>query len=97
MLDDLRSAARSVVRARGLSAVLLVSLALSTGANAAVCGIVYRLLLAPPDGVNDAGGLVSIYTSEFSGAPFGRTSYPDFLSVAQTIESASIAAFDDNR
>jgi predicted permease len=97
MFDDLRAAARSVVRARGLTVVLLVSLALGTGANAAVCGIVYRLLLAPPDGVKQAGGLVSIYTSEFSGAPFGRTSYPDFVSLTQQIQTGSIAAFDDNR
>jgi predicted permease len=96
MFEDLRSAARSVVRARGLTAVLLVSLALGTGANAAVCGIVYKLLLAPPDGVRRAGELVSVYTSEFSGAPFGRTSYPDFLSLSERVQAESIAAFDDN-
>jgi predicted permease len=96
MLEDVRTAARSVVRARGLTAVLLVSLALGTGANAAVCGIVYKLLLSAPAGVDHASRLVSVYTSEFSGAPFGRSSHPDFLSIAETIPAASIAAFDDD-
>ena len=95
MIGDLRSAVRSVVRARGLTAVLLISLALGTGANAAVCGIVYKLLLSAPDGVR-ASNLVSVYTSEFSGAPYGRTSYPDYLTIAQQTEVESAAAFDDN-
>lgn len=95
-MEDLRSAVRAVVRARALTAVLLVSLALGTGANAAVCGIVYRLLLSAPEGVHDPGGLVSIYTSEFSGSPYGRTSYPDFESISNAVPSASIAAFDDS-
>jgi predicted permease len=96
MLDDLRSAARSVVRSRALTAVLLVSLGLGTGANAAVLGIVYRLLLAAPQGLEDSDALVSIYTSEFSGVPYGRTSYPDFESISHTMTGGSIAAFDDN-
>ncbi|HJR59977.1 MAG TPA: ABC transporter permease [Vicinamibacterales bacterium] len=96
MFEDLRYAARSVVRARGLTAVLILSLALGTGANAAVFGIVYRLLLSAPDGVEGAGTLVSVYTSEFSGAPYGRSSYPDFLALAALAPLESVAAFDDN-
>lgn len=87
---------RAVVRARGLTAVLLVSLALGTGANAAVCGIVYRLLLSTPEGVREAGELVSIYTSEFSGAPYGRTSFPDFESIEGVLRPAPVAAYDDS-
>ena len=67
MLDDLRFALRSLGRSKVLTTVLLVSLALGTGANAAVCGIVYALLLQPPAGVDDPGDLLSIYTAEFSG------------------------------
>ncbi|HEY0876205.1 MAG TPA: ABC transporter permease [Vicinamibacterales bacterium] len=97
MLDDLRSAARSVTRARGLTAMLILSLALGTGANAAVSGLVYKLLLSAPNGVERAGELVSIYTSEFSGAPYGRTSWGDYGDIAGTIPADAVAAFDDNR
>jgi predicted permease len=96
MLDDLRHAARTIGRARGLTAVLLLSLALGTGANAAVCGAVYSLLLAGPTGVADAGELVAIHTSEFSGAPYGRSSYPDFLQLTALESLEEVAAFDDN-
>lgn len=96
MFEDLRYAARSVVRARGLTAVLLLSLGLGTGANAAVCGIVYRLLLSAPAGLEDASGLVSVHTSEYSGLPYGRSSYPDFLALANLSSFESVAAADDN-
>jgi predicted permease len=97
MLDDLRSAARSVTRARGLTAMLVLSLALGTGANAAVSGLVYSLLLSAPDGVERANELITIYTSEFSGAPYGRTSPADYSDIARTVPAHAVAAFDDNR
>ena len=80
MFEDVRYAARSVARAKGLTAVLVLSLALGTGANAAVGGIVYRLLFSAPPGVSGATDLVSVYTSEYGGAPYGRASDPDNFS-----------------
>src|SRR5688572_28932563 len=96
MFEDLRYAARSVGRARDLTAILVLSLGLGTGANATVCGIAYKLLLSAPDGIGGAGRLVSVYTSEFSGAPYGRSSYPDFLALTDAPSLESVAAFDDN-
>lgn len=96
MFEDLRYAARSVGRARGLTAILVLSLGLGTGANATVCGIAYKLLLSAPDGVGQASRLVSAYTSEFSGAPYGRSSYPDFLALTGAPSLEAVAAFDDN-
>ncbi|MBA2303780.1 MAG: ABC transporter permease [Acidobacteria bacterium] len=96
MIEDVRYAARSVVRAKGLTAALVLSLALGTGANAAVFGIVYRLLLSAPDGVADADSLVSIYTSEFSGALYGRSSYPDLLAIRDSASLEAVAAIDDS-
>jgi predicted permease len=96
MLEDLRFALRSLGRSKALTTVLLVSLALGTGANAAVCGIVYALLLQPPAGVDDPDDLRSIYTSEFSGSAFGRSSYPDFVSLAAAGVLPEIAAYDDD-
>jgi putative ABC transport system permease protein len=96
VVEDVRYAWRTVSRAKGLTAALVVSLALGTGANAAVSGIVYRLLLSPPDGVQDAGRLVSIYTSEFSGAVYGRSSYPEFLALRSVPSLETVSAFDDS-
>ena len=96
MLDDLRYAVRSVTGARGLTTALVLSLALGIGASAAVCGAVYSLLIRPPAGVQNAGSLVAIYTSEFSGAPYGRTSLPDYVSLASLPSFSGLAAVDDN-
>lgn len=96
MLEDLRFALRSLSRSKVLTTVLLVSLALGTGVNAAVCGIVYALLLQPPAGVARPGQLASIYTSEFSGSPYGRTSYPDYLSLLEQRIVGGLAAYDDD-
>ena len=86
-----------MARAKGATAVLLLSLALGTGVNAAVFGVLDALLLGAPAGVEDASRLVSIYTSEFSGATYGQSSYPDFESVKSSATSfAAIAAVDDN-
>lgn len=97
VLQDIRYSARAVARSKSTTLVLLISLALGTGANAAVYGVVQSLLLGGPAGVTDSSALVSIYTSEYSGAPYGRSSFPDFESLvshAGFLESA--AAVDDN-
>jgi putative ABC transport system permease protein len=97
MLEDLRHAVRALTRAPGTAAVLLLSLALGAGVNASVYGVLDALLLRGPASVRDPSRLVNIYTSEFSAAPFGPSSYPDYLSVksgASTIAAA--AAFDDS-
>ena len=96
-LHDLRHAVRGMARAKGATAVLLLSLALGTGVNAAVFGVLDALLLGAPAGVEGAARLISIYTSEFSGAAYGLSSHPDFESVKSTAASfAAIAAVDDN-
>jgi predicted permease len=97
MIDDLRGAVRALGRSKALTAVLLVSLALGTGANAAVSGVVHALLLSDPPGVEGAGDLVSIFTSEFGGHRFGRSSHPDVLSVSALPLAREVAAYDDSR
>jgi predicted permease len=97
MLDELRAAVRSVLRARGLTATLLVSLSIGIGANAAVSGVAWKLLVAAPPGVEGPSTLRSIYTSEFSGAPYGRTSPPDFADIQRLPSISSAAAIDDGR
>ena len=85
-LHDLRHAVRGMARAKGATAVLLLSLALGTGVNAAVFGVLDALLLGAPAGVEDAARLISIYTSEFSGAAYGLSSQPDFESVKSSCD-----------
>jgi hypothetical protein len=75
MLQDLRHSIRTIARAKGTTAVLLFSLALGTGTNAAIYSVVDALLLRGPAGVEDPSRLVSIYTSEFSEATYGRSSH----------------------
>src|SRR4029453_11604340 len=97
LLQDLRQTWRSAVRAPATTAVLLCSLALGTGANAAVYGVMRSLLLSAPAGVDDSSDLVSVFTSEFSGATFGPSSYADFDSArSATGVFQSTAAINDH-
>jgi putative ABC transport system permease protein len=95
-LQDLRQTLRSAPRAPAATAVLLLSLALGTGSNAAVYGAMRSLLLSAPPGVGDSSRIVALYTSEFSGATYGPSSYADFLSVKGTRAFESVAASDDH-
>ena len=47
MLKELRHAARSLVRVRGLSLTVMLTLALGIGANAAIFTVVQGVLLRP--------------------------------------------------
>jgi len=87
MLQDLRHSVGAMARTKGAAAVILLSLALGTGTNAAVTGIVDALLLRAPDGIEAPSRLVSIYTSDFSGAAYGPSSYADYLSIRSTARS----------
>src|SRR4051812_36264777 len=94
MLHDVRQALRNVSRTPWLAGVIVVSLALGTGANAAVYSAVDALLFSPPDGVAEAARLVDIYTSQTNGATYGASSYPDFLSLTAAAPLAA-AAIDE--
>ena len=97
MTSDLRHALLTLTRAKGTAAVLLLSLALGTGANAAVFSVLDALLLDGPAGVGDPRRLANLYTSEYSGAPYGAWSHPDYESVRRSAAVfAAIAAIDDS-
>src|SRR5688572_5448490 len=96
IVEDVRAAARSVVRAKGLTFVLLLSLGLGTGANAAVYNVVDALLFRPPQGLTAAARLVSIHTTQFDGSPYGASSWDDFLSIRTEVPTLQdVAAYDD--
>src|SRR6185503_17495378 len=51
----------------------------------------------PPAGVASASRLAWVFTSQYTGASQGQTSYPDFLSMQQSAGAfATLAAFDDS-
>jgi putative ABC transport system permease protein len=96
LLQDLRYAVRTLFRTPGWTAMAVLTLAIGTGANAAVFSFVDALLFRPAPAVRPARPLVTVFTSDFSSGPYGSTSYPDFTSfVRDTTAFAALAAFDD--
>ena len=97
MFQELRHALRAIARTKGTTAVVLLSLGLGTGVNAAVYSALSAVLLQGPAGVQDPSRLVDIYTAEFSGLPYGPSSYPDYASISSEARSlVAVAAVDDN-
>jgi putative ABC transport system permease protein len=94
-LHDLRHACRHLAATPGLTAVIVVSLALGTGANAAVYSAIDALLFRPPAGVADPATLADIFTSQVNGGTYGLSSYADFASIASAPGFAGVAAIDD--
>src|SRR5829696_8092295 len=87
-----------MMRGQLATAVLLVSLALGTGANATLYSVMDALLFRPPPAVTAASRLAWVHTSQFNGASYGPSSYPDLLSMKREIPAfQSLAAFDDSQ
>ena len=96
LFRDVRYALRSFSRSPGLTAVLLITLAVGTGANATVFSFVDALLFRPAEGVVAPARLAEIFTSDYSSTAYGDSSYPDYLSIRSSIGSfGQIAAFQD--
>ena len=96
MFLDLRHAVRAIAHARSVAAILLLSLGLGTGLNAAVYSVLDTLVLRPPPGIDDTAGLVNVYTSEYSGSAAGLSSFPDYASLGTTGAFHTVAAIDDS-
>ena len=97
VLQDLRYAARTLWRTPGWTSMAVLTLALGTGANAAVFSFVDALLFRGAPGMHPARPLVAVYTSDFSSGPYGGSSYPDFESLkSETTAFAKLEALDDS-
>ena len=100
---DLRFAARAFRREPAFAAGVVATFALAIGANAAMVGLVERLMLAPPPGVRDAERLARVglmYRPDDACAgrgacePYTMTSlsYPAFRAIASSGTLAGAAA-----
>jgi predicted permease len=105
-LQDLRYSARRLIKSPGFTLAAALTLALGIGANTTIFTLVNAILLRPPAAVADPAQLVSVYTSDYSGPPYGTTSVPDFEEFRKlddvfagvmvfTPRSVSIGADDD--
>lgn len=91
--QDLRFALRTLSRRPGFALAATLTLALGIGANTAVFGLVHAVLLSPPQGVADPERLVALFTSDYSGPPYGTSSYPDWRDLRDDPAFAGIAAW----
>jgi predicted permease len=83
MNHDLRYAIRRLIRARGFTLAAALTIALGVGANTAIFSVVNAVLLRPPTAVTEPERLVGLFTSDYSGPPYGSSSIPDILDVGQ--------------
>ena len=76
VLDDIRLTLRGLARSKLATAVLLVSLAVGTGANATLYSVMDALLFRAPPGIAGSSRLAWVHTSQFNGASYGRPPTP---------------------
>ena len=77
LLADLRYVLRSLLRSRGFSAVVVLTFALGIGANAAMFGVIDRLLVRGPAHVVDPDGVHRLYAT-FNRQARGPVTHPAF-------------------
>ena len=95
MFYDLRHAIQGGRARKGPTAIILLSLGLGTGAMLAVYSVLDRLLLRYPAGIDIPSELVSLYTSEYSGFPYGLSSHPDLMSARESRSLSALALIRD--
>ena len=85
-LQDLRFGLRSLRKTPVVALVTLLSLGFGVGAVTSAYSLAAGTIFRKPVGLVDPQGLVTIYTSRDDGEPYGSSSYPDYLSIAQEVE-----------
>ena len=91
---DVRYALRRLLRSRGFTLAAVLTIAVGVGANTAIFTLVNAALLRPPVAVSEPERLVGVYTSDFSGPPYGSSSLLDVEEFAkQTDVFSGVMAF----
>jgi predicted permease len=91
-IPDLRYAARTLLRDRALSGVVVVTLTMGIAANAIMVGVVDQLLLQPPPGINDAGALRVIYFGASGSRAQTASSYPRVAALRDRVDAFAAAS-----
>ncbi|MFN8572194.1 MAG: ABC transporter permease [Gemmatimonadaceae bacterium] len=78
LLRDIRYGTRSLLRNPAFTLAAILTLAIGIGGNTIVFSMVNAVLLRPPPHVRAPEEMVQLFTSDFSGPPYGTSSYPDF-------------------
>src|SRR5688500_13392284 len=94
LLSDVRVALRSLRKAPGFTAVVVLTLALGIGANAAIFSVLNAVLLRPLP-YPEADRIMTLWTDNANqGWPKDVSSYPNFLDWrAQNTTFAEMAAY----
>lgn len=100
MRDSVRHAVRSILRTPAVSLGVVLAFGLGIGANAAVFGILERLLLTPPPGIAQPDGVRRVILErtipEAGGVVRGSTmSYPDIEDLAGLSAVSGVAAIGE--
>ncbi len=97
MVRNIRFAFRGLRRAPGFAAAVILILSLGIGANAVMFGVIDRLLLSPPQYVQDADAVRHIYVERRGFDRSVNTSrtlaYPDFTDLTTVPGFSSVAAY----
>ena len=97
---DLKYAFRQLRRSPGFAASVIITLGLGIGANAAMFGLLDRLLLRPPDHVRDAGDVRRVYLTQPDGnseITLTETSYRRVMELREgAADAIDLAAISSN-
>ena len=94
-LHDVRFAFRSLRKARGFSLIVVLSLAVGIGVNAALFTAIHAVWLAPVPGVTEQDRIVDMVTID-GGSEWWGWSFPDFAAVrAANTPLESITAWNE--
>lgn len=81
--QDAAYAVRQMRRNPGFTLAAVLMVAFGIGANTTIFSLVNAVILRPPARVAEPERLVSLYTSDFSGPPYGSSSIPDVEEIAR--------------
>src|SRR5687767_13866134 len=97
LTQNVRAAVRGIWKTPGVSAAIVITLALGIGANAMMFGVIDRLLLSPPQHIVDADQVRHLYVENTDSNGLresGRLlTYPDFEDLARLPALSMAAAY----